>query len=81
VRSVKQKKKRFGDRLDANDLKVIKIVSENEQVCKADAPNHGMAVTTFQNHAKKLVSMKLLKEMQVDDKTGYPKTIYEVISK
>lgn len=81
VRSVSKKKGRFGARLDANDMKVMSIVASNEHVCKADAPEHGMAVTTFQNHAKKLVAMGLLKETIVDEREGYPKTIYEVVSR
>ena len=77
---MKQKKRLYGGRLDANDLLVMKIVSENKHVCKADAPNYGMAVTTFHDHAKKLIAMKLLKETIVYEQKGYPKTIYEIVS-
>jgi predicted ArsR family transcriptional regulator len=62
-----------------NDVKVVNMIREHGPLSKSDAPQYGMQSTTFQNHAKKLVSMGVLEEIKASPEgRGNPKLLYNL---
>jgi len=65
--------------LNENDAIALDIISTYGPVCKSDAPQYGMPATTFQNHAKKLERLGIVKSFKLPQAgRGSPKTMYEV---
>lgn len=75
--------KDYGDRnqrLNSLDEAIIRAIKERGEMSKTEAGEIGLGVTTFHQHAKKLLQLGILeaKELKITDGKGRTRVVYNI---